>query len=263
MKKIGHGSPILCLHSSLSSHKQWLPLVALLSEQYQLWLPDLLGYGSQPAAAVGVYPEHSLAAEADALMRQLPEVATQQPMILIGHSFGGAVALHLARTARLPLKALILFEPVAFHLLAAAVEEEAKTLTAEVVALSEKMPTLPAKDAAQLFVDYWQQQDYFRQLPARMQQQMAGQVWKVTADFQALITEPYRLADYQQIDVPVLLLRGAQSRSSALMITQLLERVLPKVSVQTLDTGHMGPVTAADVVNAQIVNFIRALHPSD
>lgn len=259
MKIIGHGSPILLLHSSLSSHKQWLPLAALLSAHHQLLLPDLLGYGSNKVAEFSVNPNHSLAIEAAALLAQLPDDVLQQPIILIGHSYGGVVALHLARMGHLKLKALILYEPVAFHLLAASTLAEARVLTTEVVALSEKMPALPAWEAAQLFVDYWQQQDYFQHLPVRMQQQMAGQVWKVPQDFSALISEPATLAEYQQIRCPVLLLRGSQSRSSALMISELLQGVWPGASVKMLPAGHMGPVAAAELVNARIVDFIRAL----
>jgi pimeloyl-ACP methyl ester carboxylesterase len=259
MKVIGHGSPVLCLHSSLSSHKQWLPLSGCLSEDYQVWLPDLLGYGSSQQVESQASIQHSLADEAAALLRQLPQEVQQQPIILIGHSFGGAVALHLARTARLKLKAVILFEPVAFHILAASTSPEAISLTAEVVALAEQMLTLGAEDAARLFVDYWQQQDYFKQLPLRMQLQMARQVWKVPHDFHALITESASLLDYQQIAAPILLLRGKQSRDSALMITTLFAEIWPRACVETLDTGHMGPVTAANAVNARIERFIRAL----
>lgn len=263
MKIVGQGQPVLLLHSSLSSHKQWLPLVTLLNEDCQLLLPDLLGYGGNQPAEFSTDPKHRLAIEAAALRGQLPADVIEQPLILIGHSYGGALALHLARLGYFRLKALILYEPVAFHLLAASTLSEASALTREVVTLSEQMPLLPAWDAAQLFVDYWQQQDYFGQLPARMQQQMAGQVWKVPEDFHALINEPACLADYQQIQVPVLLLRGAQSRRSALLITQLLEGIWPKANVCTLQAGHMGPITAAETVNARILAFIRALKHQD
>ena len=259
MKIVGKGQPVLLLHSSLSSHKQWLPLAAQLDEQYQLLLPDLLGYGSHPVAEFQAEPKHQLAIEADAVLAQIPSALRQQPMLLIGHSYGGAVALHLARTGKIKLKALILYEPVAFHLLANSADAEAVTLTAEVVTLSQQMPHLPAWDAAQLFVDYWQQQDYFQHLPARMQQQMAAQVWKVPQDFSALIGEPATLSDYQQINCPILLLRGSESRRSALMISELLQGVWPEASAKTLPAGHMGPVAAAELVNAQIIEFIRAL----
>jgi len=259
MKIVGKGQPVLLLHSSLSSHKQWLPLVPLLSDEYQLLLPDLSGYGSHPVAEFQAEPKHQLAIEADAVLAQIPAAIRQQPMLLLGHSFGGAVALHLARTGKIKLKALILYEPVAFHLLANSADAEAITLTAEVVALSQQMPHLPAWDATRLFVDYWQQQDYFQHLPARMQQQMAAQVWKVPQDFSALISEPATLTDYQQINCPVLLLRGSESRRSALLISELLQGIWPQARVKTLPAGHMAPVAAAELVNAQMIDFIRAL----
>ncbi len=254
-----HSQPVLLLHSSLSSHKQWLPLTRLFSADYQPLLPDLIGYGRHQAAEFRHPIAHCLAAEAEALFTQIPAASLQQPMLVIGHSFGGAVALHLARTKKIQLKALVLYEPVAFHLLENSVMPEAMALTTEVVKLSEAMPQLAPADAARLFVDYWQQQDYFQQLPARMQQQMANQVWKVPEDFHALMSEPATLADYQQITCPILLLRGKQSRRSALLIAEMLQQVWPQASTVTLPAGHMGPVTAPDLVNAHIMAFIQAL----
>lgn len=259
LKIIGQGEPVLLLHSSLSSHKQWLPLVVLLSERYSLWLPDLQGYGRNSTVAFSQNPVWSLADEADALLATLTPEQKNTPLTLIGHSFGGALALHLARTGKLKVKALLLFEPVAFHLLAAETDAQAVALTAEVRLLSEQMPKLNAEAAAQLFVDYWQQADYFRHLPARMQQQMAGQVWKVPQDFSALINEPATTADYAALQMPVLLIVGSESRQSALRVSQLLATCWPQAQITMLPTGHMGPVTASDLVNQHIVAFLAGL----
>lgn len=259
LKVTGEGAPILLLHSSLSSHKQWLPLAALLSEQYSLWLPDLQGYGSNKAVAYSATPDWSLAAEADAIMALLTPEQKNAEVILIGHSYGGAVALHLARTQKLNVKAMVLFEPVAFHLLAGESSPEAQALTVEVRALSQQMPALDALDAARLFVDYWQQNDYFRFLPARMQQQMAAQVWKVPQDFAALIGEVATLADYARLQMPVLLMRGADSLRAALLVAELLASGLAQVQTTTLPTGHMGPLTAPELVNQQIIDFLAGL----
>lgn len=264
LKVTGQGDAILLLHSSLSSHKQWLPLAALLSEHYSLWLPDLQGYGHHSPVAFSQKPRWSLADEADALLATLTQQQKDTPLILIGHSFGGALALHLARTGKLKVKALLLFEPVAFHLLAAESDSQAVALTAEVRALSEQMPKLDAKAAAQLFVDYWQQADYFQHLPARMQQQMAGQVWKVPQDFSALINEPATTTDYAALQMPVLLLCGSQSRRSALMVAELLAKSWPQAQITRLPTGHMGPVTASELVNQHIVAFlVRLKHKAE
>lgn len=259
LKVTGQGDAILLLHSSLSSHKQWLPLAALLSERYSLWLPDLQGYGRNNPVAFSHKPHWSLADEAEALLTSLTPEQKNTPLIIIAHSFGGALALHLARTGKLKVKALLLFEPVAFHLLAAESDAQAVALTAEVRALSEQMPALNVTEAAQLFVDYWQQADYFRHLPARMQQQMAAQVWKVPQDFSALINEPATLTDYAALQMPVLLLCGSESRQSALRVSQLLATSWPQAQITKLPTGHMGPVTASELVNQHIVAFLAGL----
>ncbi len=259
LKVTGQGEAILLLHSSLSSHKQWLPLAALLSERYSLWLADLQGYGRNSAVVFSQNPVWSLADEAEALLATLTPEQKNTPLIIIAHSFGAALALHLARTGKLKVKALLLFEPVAFHLLAAESDVQAVALTAEVRDLSEQMPALNATEAAQLFVDYWQQADYFRHLPARMQQQMAAQVWKVPQDFSALINEPATTTDYAALKMPVLLLCGSESRQSALRVSELLANSWPRAQITRLPTGHMGPVTAVDLVNQHIVAFLAGL----
>src|SRR5690606_20764351 len=143
-----------------------------------------------------------------------------------------------------PVKALLLFEPVAFHLLAQQQGAEERLLIQEVLQLSAQLPLLQPVQAAELFVDYWQQPGYFSALPDLMQQKMASQIWKVGADFEALISEPATLADYgRAIHGPVLLLTGRHSRRSAVRISELLATVLPQAVRAQTDTGHMGPVS--------------------
>ena len=256
MKVMGQGPAVLMLHSSLSSHKQWSMLANQLATDYQLFLPDLAGYGAQPAPAADQIASYRLEQEAALILAALPDAIKAKPLVVIGHSFGGAVALHLARTGLLQVRQLFLFEPVAFHLLAAATDTLSQQLCQEVQQLAAQMQLVDAWQAAQLFVDYWQQADYFQHLPQRMQQQMTAQVGKVAADFTALLQEPATLAQYQQINYPVLLLTGAQSRGPALRISELLASIWPQAVCQQLPTGHMGPVTDPTLVNPRFLQFL-------
>lgn len=252
VKQVGSGRPALLLHSSMSSHRQWLALASTLSATHSCYLPDLSGYGVQPLPAV---PSWSLTAEADLMLAVLPDALKTQPIDLIGHSYGGALALHLARTQKLQVRQLVLFEPVAFHLLPQL--PDASALWQEVRTLADALPQLSAAEAAARFIDYWQHQGFFAGLPARMQQQLALQVAKVTLDFQALSQEPASLADYANaIQCPVLLLSGSHSRQSAQRISAALQAVLSDVRLRRLECGHMGPVTHPDLVNRSVADFL-------
>ncbi|MDF3126371.1 alpha/beta hydrolase [Rheinheimera sp. 1928-s] len=243
---------VLMLHSSLSSGRQWQGLKLALKADFQVLNPDLLGYGSNTAS----YPRPmQLADEANQLWPLL-EGKPAGSVILIGHSFGGAIALHMARTRPELFKAVLLFEPVAFHLL----KTTEPGLYQQVQQLSQQMLSISPQDAAALFIDYWQGDGYFANLPDVMQQKLAGQVGKVAADFEALSDEPATLTDYAgAIHCPVLLLSGEQSQLSAQRLAKILAGALPSVEFQTVKTGHMGPVTDAELVNSVLLEFIRRL----
>ena len=253
VKQLGSGKPVLLLHSSMSSHRQWLGLASELAERQQCFLPDLTGYGGLELPNQQPW---SLEAEAQALLKKLPAQFRDEAVDLVGHSYGGALALHLARCQQLNINKLVLFEPVAFHLLPQLAD--AGALWQEVRALADALPYLPAEAAAQRFIDYWQLDGYFAGLPARMQQQLAAQVAKVTLDFQALSQEPASFADYAAaIPGKVLLLTGRSSRAPAQRIARALAEALPQAEFVTLDCGHMGPVTEPGLVNPHIVQFLQ------
>lgn len=243
----------------MSSHRQWQPLVAELRQDHLCIVPDLQGYGVPARKVLGNFAtrDYQMADEAAAVIDAIAELQLEQPVSIVGHSFGGALALHLAMTKPFAIKELVLFEPVAFHLLKANDQPTFPQLLAEVQALAEQLPKLSYQDAAMVFIDYWQFDGFFSGLPLRMQQNLAEQVAKVTLDFQALIGEPLQLADYQRLDLPVLLLTGSKSRRSAQSISELLHASIPGSALRQVATGHMGPVTDPALVNSEICSFLR------
>lgn len=248
----GQGEAVLLLHSSLSSHRQWAALAAELTalHGYCVISADFTGYGNEPCP-VAPRP-FSLADEVELLVSRLPKELLQQPIRLVGHSYGGAVALQIALSRRLNVVQLALFEPVAFHLL-----ERQSALWQEVAALSAELPTLNALQAAARFIDYWQAPGYFATLPAKMQQALAAQVGKVSLDFEGLAQAPWTLVDYHQlINIPVWLGSGEQSRDSAKQIAHLLASALTDVQFVTFACGHMGPVTHSELINQALLQFL-------
>jgi pimeloyl-ACP methyl ester carboxylesterase len=103
--KTGSGPALLLLHGLGCDHTTWLPVVATLARRYTVIAPDLLGHGrsAKPRA------DYSVGGYANG-MRDLLTVLGIDKVTVVGHSFGGGVAMQFAyqfpeRTERLVLVA--------------------------------------------------------------------------------------------------------------------------------------------------------------
>lgn len=242
----------VALHSSQSHGGQWRALSRQLPVGIKLQAPDLIGYGAAPSFS------HLLKDPADfSLMDELAQLEqiglnpSAGPIVLVGHSYGGALALHWARRFPNAIKALLLYEPVAFHVLP---KEHAARI--EITAVAAAMDSMPAEEACAHFVDYWNQPGYFKALPAAAQALMMSQQEKVTADFHALLDEPATLADYSELTMPIHLFSGNQSPLSSQTVAQLLANSLPNVQHTVVNAGHMGPITHSRLVTPLLLNAL-------
>src|SRR3954449_9263269 len=89
--KVGSGPALLLLHGLGCDHTTWLPVIATLSRRYTVIAPDLLGHGrsAKPRA------DYSLGGYANG-MRDLLTVLGIDMVTVVGHSFGGGVAMQFA-----------------------------------------------------------------------------------------------------------------------------------------------------------------------
>ena len=110
---VGAGPTVILARGSGTSHAGWTPVIAALRDRYRVVTPDLLGYGrSEPSPAdARFHPWSDLGA-----LIALAERA-DGPLHLVGHSYGGALALEAARSLGPRVHSLTLIDPVAFHLL--------------------------------------------------------------------------------------------------------------------------------------------------
>jgi pimeloyl-ACP methyl ester carboxylesterase len=79
------------VHGWLLSGRLWQPLVQRLESRWHLWTPDLPGFGTAPRPR-GLQP--SLVSYGRWLADAARERAEGRPLVLIGHSLGGSLALH-------------------------------------------------------------------------------------------------------------------------------------------------------------------------
>ncbi|MEP9365695.1 alpha/beta fold hydrolase [Nocardioides sp. CN2-186] len=101
--KTGKGPVVLLLHGLGCDHTTWEPVIESLARRYTVIAPDLLGHGQSDKPRA----DYSVGGYANG-MRDLITVLGIDKVTVIGHSFGGGVAMQFAyqfpeRTERLML----------------------------------------------------------------------------------------------------------------------------------------------------------------
>jgi pimeloyl-ACP methyl ester carboxylesterase len=248
-----HRPALLCLHSSASSPRQWRALQARVEPHVRVIAPTLAGYNDDARwLADGAW---SLDDEAARLAPLLDDA----PLHLVGHSFGGAVALQLALQRPQRVLSLALYEPVRFAWLAEAPAAWPEVL--EISAVAHRVQCGAAAgddaDAAAAFVDYWSGAGSFAAMPEARRDGVARCMPKVADEFAAAFADTVRLADLRRLTMPVLLLGGRRSPAPTRELLRRIGHALPRAATCWLDdAGHMGPVTHADAVAALIEDFV-------
>jgi pimeloyl-ACP methyl ester carboxylesterase len=241
------------LHCTGGSGAQWRALAALLRDGFHVLAPDLYGYGGS-----GAWPGDacaSLAAEGERVAAQLE--ASHGPVHLVGHSFGGAVALRLAQEMPARVASLTVIEPAAFHLLRDGDTSDAAALadlsdTGD--ALGRALLCGDYGTGASLFVDYWSGAGTWARLPDDQRSRLKRQLAKIVLDFWSALNEPSTLDDIGTLTMPTLVIRGARSPRPSRLIAEHVARVLPRATLDTIEgAGHMAPITHADMINARVV----------
>lgn len=243
----GKGSAVVLLHCTLSSKNQWRALSGMLESEHRVIAVDLYGYGETPMPEKR--KDFTLLDEVELVQSLVDRLLVPgEPFHLVGHSYGGAVALCFCHRSPERIKSLAVFEPVSFHLL-----EPADPGLEPVHAMMEELDRLLAAgrraEAAATFLDFWSGPGSFAKFPERVRQDFARRTAKLALDFQALTGAPLTLNDYRELPIPVTLIAGKSSRLPALRVAQELCRVLPDCSMHWVDTGHMGPVTHPELIN--------------
>jgi pimeloyl-ACP methyl ester carboxylesterase len=103
MVERGQGTPVVFLHGYPLSHEIWEPQLGSLSVGHRVVLLDLPGYG---LAREWPVPD-SLAGFAEMVHRTLNRHFSS-PIVVVGHSFGGYVALEMFRDHPGQFRALVL-----------------------------------------------------------------------------------------------------------------------------------------------------------
>jgi pimeloyl-ACP methyl ester carboxylesterase len=241
---------LVCIHASASSGRQWRALARRLDGRYRVHAPDLYSSGDSPQ-----WPAAEALSLADELDLLEPLLQRAAPFDLVGHSYGGVVALHAALAAPERVRSLVIFEPVLFGLLGPDRSDPEILAVRDETAAAVERGDLDA--AGERFIDYWMGPGAWARMPEPRQQATSRAMPGVTSQFDAIFAVPAPPATYATLATPTLLLTANRSPVAARTVARLLADLLPNVTLVELDgVGHMAPVTHPDTVNEAIDKFL-------
>lgn len=246
--------PALFIHPMLGRAGMWQPVWDGLPGRH-LVAPDLPGHGRTDHDISRDLQEQAVV---DAL-----SLIGDQPVDLVGHSFGGTVALRIALQHPELVRSLTLIEPVYFVLLRDAGHPAYLSHLRESQSLSRALAQGDHDAAARAFVDEWGAvpsdeigPKKWREIVSRIHLVELSQ----NATMNARNPERVRLGQLADLRMPVQLIEGGQSPAVIHAIGDVIAEACPGIVRNMIaDAGHMLTVTHPDVVSGLISSFWRGI----
>ena len=250
-ERTGSGPPLVLVHGMAGNHTRWelFGVRSALAEYCTVYAIDRRGHG-----------ESGDAVEYD-LEREFEDVAAvveviDEPVILLGHSFGGDCALEAAlRTDN--LHRLILYEPTVpweitgSHLYSEEIYMELETLVED--GENEQALLLFLREVVKLPPD---QIDELRAAPnwsARV-----DEAHTLPREYRAPTTYEFDANRFADMTVPTLLLVGGESPEWGKEATVALNEALPNSQIAIFEgQAHVAMNTAPELFIEEVLAFIR------
>jgi pimeloyl-ACP methyl ester carboxylesterase len=246
----GNGHPVVLLHGGISSSRQWRSLIDRLSGRYRLLAPDFIGQGGTTnwdrERPFGFHDEWRLV---EAMFDMV-----DGPVHLVGHSYGGWIAVDGALGVLDRLKSLTLIEPSAFHLLRYDKDTDAWSEAQEIKRkLIECLRESSEAQLAPWFMEYWVGPGSWQAMPDDGKAMVQSLLPVHAMGALAMYGQDVSLEDYARIDVPTLLVRGSETVLPSHRVVDLLAAVIPDCELVEIEgAGHTSPMTHTEQVNAVI-----------
>ena len=253
--RIGSGPPIILIHSTASSLKQWKSLINLLKSDYTLLPVNLFGYG-QSSKWEEIDGQQSLHDQVN-LFKPLIE-RLDEPISFIGHSFGGSVAMRAALEYKNQIKTLVLLEPNPFFFF-----DKVKHPAAYLESRNfGKLIRRYKKDQdwegfSKIFLSFWIGDQAWSAMKKKQQKSFLSVIPNIYHEAEAIFSEQMKIEDIAVLQEKILLISMRDTNLVSKEIANLLERKLPKLKAVHLSKGgHMAPVNSPEIVNPVIFNHL-------
>lgn len=229
-----------------------------LSSSYRVLAPDSYSSGKSPRWEQD--RDITLRDEVELIDSILDEAGDN--FVLVGHSYGAAVALMAALIDPIRVRAIVVYEPTLFSLVDAKQPPPngADGIRNAVSAAISAVDSGDNNTAARYFIDYWTGVGSWDAIPESRKPAIAESVTNLAGWASALMNEPTPAEDFSALKMPILYMLGKSSPESAHAVADALMPNLPNAKRLELDgLGHMAPITHFREVNAAIEDFLSQL----
>lgn len=244
----GGARPVLALHCSLAHSGAWGGLAEAL-HGVTITATDQLGHGRAQDWDGAADLHGEVTRSSIAMAESLGDGAA---IDLIGHSFGGTVALRIALERPDLVRSLTLVEPVIFAAARAAGDPAYGPFRAEHLAFAGLVRSGLLVEAAATFHSIWGTAGKFADLPAKIQSYMIDRIHFIVAQNPVLLDDAAGLLRYmglESLGISVLLIDGADSPPIINAVQSELLRRLPMAQrLAVPGAGHMVSITHAGAV---------------
>ena len=226
----------------------WRPIAAMLRDSFRTAAVNPAGYGdTAPFTAPAPMTLRDEAALFAAVIRvELPKSRSRAAHI-VGHSYGGTIALTLALAWPELVGRLTLLEPAPYVLLRQAGEtalaDEIETQNRSFIATVRGGG--PDAEAMERYMDYFNNRPgFWRSMDDRAQAKMLALAKRLADGLDAVERLDMRCADLASIALPVTVIRGGATDPLHARLSELVAQSIPDATLIDLPgAGHMMTLT--------------------
>lgn len=250
----GHGPAVVFVPGSCSTGAAWRPVIGAMNGRFRCITTSLPGYGGTAERRDARDP--SIAHETDAVERVVREAGA--PVHLVGHSFGGLVALSVALRNRVPLASLAILEAPVMEILRECGEDEDYRVFREMTAAYFAAFEAGDRDAVAAMVDFYGGPGTYASWPARVRAYAADTTAVNILDWASAYGFPLRLASLAAMTVPTLVVCGGASHPAMQRANALLARSVPAARFAFIDgAAHFMISTHAEAVARRVADHVQ------
>ena len=250
----GAGPTVVLVPGSCSTGAAWKPVMTSWEGQFRCITTSLLGYGRTAERRTANDP--SIFHETEALETVIDRAGG--PVHLVGHSFGGLVALAVALRNRASLASLTIVEAPAFDLLRASGEDRHYGAFREMTRSYFADFASGNHEAIATMIDFYGGAGTYASWPPRVRayamETTPVNILDWTSAFGFALSETALAA----LSVPTLVLRGAASHPAMQRANELLSVYVKSASLQTIaGAAHFMIATHAGDVARAVANLVH------